>query len=58
MTTEKFYDTFTFLGSFKYYKICNIKNFEVPKYVLLCTSHHKILSTFVLFQTPVINPEY
>ena len=52
---KKFFDIFTFLGIFKYYKFYNIKNFEVPKYVLLCTSYYKILSTFVLFQTLVFS---
>ena len=48
---KKRFGAFTFLGSFKDYKFCNINNFEVPKYVLFCISYYKTLSTFVLFQT-------
>ena len=40
MKTKKFFDTFTFLGSFKHYRFCNIKKFEVSKYVLLCVTKY------------------
>ena len=45
-----------FFGIFNFWEALNItdlwyENFEVSKYVLLCTSYYKIPPTFVLSQT-------
>ena len=47
MTTKKFFGTFIFLESFKHYKFCNIKIFEVSKYVLQNTFYFCTFSNTV-----------
>ena len=47
--SEKVFGTFTFLGSFKYYHFCHIKNLEVSKYVLQNTFYFCTFSNIVIY---------